>query len=101
MSKNICPPKVYLGEFKERVEPFTAVPGPEKCTRCSSHVCLDSTYKLNWQGFPVIMIGTTDKAKHYHPFGLALSTDETSEDYAFACNSLKPAVSKVGLSDSK
>ncbi|CAF5148201.1 unnamed protein product, partial [Rotaria magnacalcarata] len=38
----------------------------------SSHVCSDATYKLVWQGFPVLIVGTTDLNKAFHPFGLAI-----------------------------
>lgn len=31
----------------------------------------DATYKLIWQGFPVLIVGTTDRDKSFHPFALA------------------------------
>ena len=34
-------------------------------TEFVSHVSVDGTYKLNYQGFPCIMIGTTDKQKRF------------------------------------
>ena len=60
-----------------------------------THINLDGTYKFIWNGFPVIMIGTTDICKHYHHFGLAFTKSETASDYEFFCNSLKIAVSKI------
>ncbi|CAF1531286.1 unnamed protein product, partial [Rotaria sordida] len=38
----------------------------------SSHIHADATYKLIWQGFPALIIGTTDLKKVFHPFGLAI-----------------------------
>ena len=55
----------------------------------TKHICIYATYKLLWQGFPVIIIGTTDRNKSFHPFGLVLSKDEKTEDYAFAFSSVK------------
>ena len=33
----------------------------------------DATHKLNYQGYPVLLCGTVDKTKQFHPFGLFLS----------------------------
>lgn len=52
----------------------------------------DSTYKLIWQGYPVVQIGTTDAQRKFHPFGLAVCTHETTEDYKFVFRSLKMAI---------
>ena len=27
------------------------------------------TYKLIWQGYPVLICGTSDRDRHFHPFG--------------------------------
>jgi hypothetical protein len=32
----------------------------------------DATYKLIWNGFPVIIIGTSDMNNVFHPFGIAI-----------------------------
>ncbi|CAF3559016.1 unnamed protein product [Rotaria socialis] len=32
----------------------------------SSHLCSDATYKLVWQSFPVLIVGTTDFNKAFH-----------------------------------
>lgn len=32
------------------------------------HVHADATYKLVWQGFPVLVLGTTDNDRKFHPF---------------------------------
>lgn len=34
----------------------------------------DATYKLLFEGFPVLVVGTTDKNRHFHPLGVALSS---------------------------
>jgi hypothetical protein len=43
----------------------------------------DSTYKLIWNGFPVLICGTSDKNKVFHPFGLSVCTSEKEQDYQF------------------
>ena len=55
----------------------------------ATHVAEDTTYKLTWQGFPVFMAGTTDANKSYHPFGLAICTEETHYDHKFFFTAIK------------
>ena len=47
------------------------------------HMNADATYKLNWQGFPILLCGTTDSDKKFHGFGLAVSTNEKKDDFKF------------------
>ena len=47
------------------------------------HWFIDATYKLNWNGFPVWIVGTTDAAKSFHPFGYALTVSEAEDDVLF------------------
>ncbi|RNA28912.1 hypothetical protein BpHYR1_040067, partial [Brachionus plicatilis] len=61
----------------------------------TKHLTVDATYKLIWQGFPVLMIGTTDRQKHFHPFGICISTNETGDDFRFLFESLKKVVFDV------
>lgn len=55
----------------------------------------DGTYKILWQGYPVIIVGTTDRGKHFHPFGLSVCTNERTEDYTFVFKTLKETIFKV------
>ena len=61
----------------------------------SVHICADATYKLIWQGYPVLIVGTTDKEKKFHPFGLAVCMNETEEDFSFIFRSLKLTVNRI------
>ncbi len=36
----------------------------------------DATYKLIWQGFPCLIIGTTDMIRQFHPYGFAVCSNE-------------------------
>lgn len=51
----------------------------------------DATYKQIWQGFPVLIIGTTDQDRHFHELGLAVCTNERAEDFEFIFNAIKKA----------
>ncbi len=54
----------------------------------ANHIAIDPTYKLVWQGYPVIQVGSTDKQKHYQPFGLAVCDSEEDIDFDFIFSSL-------------
>jgi hypothetical protein len=52
----------------------------------------DGTYKLNYQGYPVLIVGTTDMNKTFHPFGLMITQHERTEDYAYMFLCIKELV---------
>ena len=56
----------------------------------------DSTYKLIWNGFPVLIIGTSDADKVFHPFLIAICTNETQHDFHFVFNSLQIGLKLIG-----
>lgn len=43
----------------------------------------DRTYKLVWQGYPVLQVGTTDMHRSFHPYGIAVCTNERCADFEF------------------
>ncbi len=43
----------------------------------------DGTYKLNWNGYPVLLVGTSDKNRVFHPISISICYQEESEDYEF------------------
>lgn len=44
---------------------------------------VDATYKIVWQGYPVLVLGTCDQAKQFHPITFMLAQGETEEDYTY------------------
>ncbi len=62
----------------------------------ATHIHADATYKLIWQGFPVLVVGTTDLNKAFHPFGLAVCKDEQTKDFEFLFSSLQIGLDKIG-----
>ena len=55
----------------------------------SSHILhADATYKLNWEGMPVLIIGTTDLNRSFHLISICISSDESKASFRFIFNSL-------------
>lgn len=55
----------------------------------STIVRADGTYKLIWQGFPVIVVGTIDVDRHFHCLAIAVTSNETMTDYKFVFKAVK------------
>lgn len=54
----------------------------------------DASYKVIWQGYPILLVGTTDRRQKFHPFALAVCKGESTEDFTFifrALQTYKPA----------
>ena len=60
----------------------------ELATINGSFGCIDATYQLVYQGYPVIVAGHVDKNRSFHPICLALSTNENNKDYSFVMSSI-------------
>ena len=54
-----------------------------------NHICVDAPFKMI---YPLLMIGTTDISKAYHPYELSLCLNETGDDYAFCFESMRKTV---------
>ena len=61
----------------------------------ATHINADATYKLVWQGFPVLVIGTTDLNKSFHPFGLAVCSNEQTKDFEFIFKAVQIGMEKI------
>jgi hypothetical protein len=61
----------------------------------ASHIHADATYKLVWQGFPVLLLGTTDRDRMFHVFGLAVCSKEQTEDFIFLFKTVKSATQDI------
>jgi hypothetical protein len=64
-------------------------------TMKSKHICADATYKLLHHGHPILIVGTTDKDKSFHPFGVALCCNEKEEAFKFIFQSIKECVKEI------
>lgn len=70
------------------VRVFVSTPRLLEWATFNEVVHIDATYKLVWEGLPVIVVGTTDKDRHFHPSGLGVCSGETGQDYAFVFKAL-------------
>lgn len=58
-------------------------------------ICVDVTYKLNWNGYPFIVVGAIDRCKKFHPLCFALCSHESTYDYSFVFQTLVNTVQKL------
>lgn len=61
----------------------------------SRNIHADATYKIIWQGFPVLAVGTTDLCRKFHPMGLAVCTTEQQKDYEFIFAAVKQGIHNI------
>lgn len=66
-----------------------------RLTTVANNIHADATYKLIWQGFPVLVVGTTDRAKKFHPLCMAVSTSERKEDFQMLFETLRNCASDL------
>ena len=64
-------------------------------TKKSKHLCADATFKLIQHGYPILLVGTTDRDKAFHPFGVVMCSNETDEAFKFIFQSIKDTVKDV------
>ncbi|CAF1149196.1 unnamed protein product [Didymodactylos carnosus] len=59
----------------------------------SSTLVIDCTYKVTWNELPLLVFGTSDLNRHFHPLGLCLiSTDESADTFKTLFRVLKSCV---------
>jgi hypothetical protein len=61
----------------------------------AKHIHADATYKLIWQGFPVLVVGTTNRKREFYTFGVAVCTNEQTEDFIFLFNALRIGAEEI------
>lgn len=68
-----------------------------KAAILTENMSYDSTYKMNLQGIPVIVIGSVDKANQFHllEFGFISHQKQNTEDYEFCFEGLKKRAKEV------
>ena len=57
----------------------------------------DATYKLLWHGFPFLIPGSSDKMRTMHPFGLAVCSFESENDFKFLFDSIQKDMRRLYL----
>ena len=79
--------KLLLDKQKKQVDQFRYFLTTRRLIQFSMNadtvIHTDGTYKLVWEGFPVLIVGTSDADRHFHPFGKALTSREAHFDFNF------------------
>eukprot|EP00033_Pygsuia_biforma_P002545 GCRY01002816.1.p1 GENE.GCRY01002816.1~~GCRY01002816.1.p1 ORF type:complete len:651 (-),score=19.77 GCRY01002816.1:224-2116(-) len=58
----------------------------------SPFVAIDATYKLVWNGFPFLVLGTHDVKGHFRAIATAISSNEKEESFVAFLNAVKNAI---------
>lgn len=54
-----------------------------------TNICADGTYKITWQGYPLIVVGTIDRQKHFHVVAICLTSNERQSEYSFVFETIR------------
>ena len=57
----------------------------------SNKIHADATFKFIWQGFPCLIIGTTDMIKQFHPYGIGVCSNEKENNFELIFMSIRHA----------
>jgi hypothetical protein len=63
----------------------------------SNNIHTDSTYKLIWNNFLVLITGFTDNNNRFHPELLSISRSEDCHDYQFLFESIQKGINIIGM----
>lgn len=55
----------------------------------------DATYKIVWQGFPMLVVGVTDQCRAFHPVAVAVCISEAEKDFEFIFSAVKQGLNKI------
>lgn len=61
---------------------------------CRKNITADGTYKIMWQGFPLVGVGFLDRTGRFHLIGLCVTARERATEYNFVFKSVKKAIFK-------
>ena len=57
---------------------------------------VDSTYKLIWNGFLVLVFGFNDLDNVFHPICISITSNETNRDYEFLFGAIQHGLFLIG-----
>lgn len=61
-------------------------------TAGQTNLSADGTYKIMWQGFPLIVVGTIDREKHFHVTAIVVTSNERESEYEFVFKTVKMGI---------
>lgn len=56
---------------------------------------VDASYKIMWEGFPMLVIGVTDLHRSFHPIGAAVCHSEVTKDFEFIFKSVQQGINNT------
>lgn len=59
-----------------------------------TNLSADGTYKITWQGFPLIVVGTIDREKHFHVTAIVVTSNERESEYEFVFRTIKMGIER-------
>lgn len=65
------------------------------------NMCADATYKVVYQGYPLLLAGSVDANRKFHLIAAALSVSERAIDYEFFFNVIQKSVERFCSSEFK
>lgn len=114
---------IHLGELENWINEHTAIPEDENETFVMKHLIFkndqpnfrfvlttikllkfahscdvihaDAIHKLIWQGFPVLIVGATNRNREFFPICLAVSTNEQEDDFQMIFSALKEKIRSI------
>lgn len=88
---------VIAHKHNEQDNSFTFVMSTLRCLKHAmncQNIVADGTYKLNWEEYPIMIVGTLDRMQHFHMLAACVTTNERESDYTFVFESIKNAVTE-------
>ncbi|CAF3875317.1 unnamed protein product [Rotaria sp. Silwood1] len=118
MSTKLGPTSISLGEIEQWcLESSQSIPESADTPFVASHQIIyddenengdidddqknyaDTTYKLLGQGFPVLIVSTTNLDRHFHLFGMAVCYNEATQNFRFIFRALQEGLQKLNLEE--
>ena len=85
---------IFGEEHKSTFRVFISTLRLLKLALYTNAIQADATHKVVYEGFPLLMVGVTDKKNQFHPVGLAMCKTEKEDDFAFIFESIKIGITK-------
>ena len=90
-----------IGDYENEDDIFRFFVSTRRLINFSSNlkttIQTDATYKLVWQGFPILLVGGSDSDRVFHPLGIAVCSREAHFDYKFLFDALQLGRSRLEL----
>lgn len=92
---------IKASSYEEKEKHFQYVFSTKKLLRNASKyktICVDATYKVVYNGFPLLIMGSIDANRRFHLIAASLCVSETTTDFKFFFEAVKKGVALIGHS---